>query len=68
MSQLTEKAAVALIKGNSLFVDQNFEEALQAYNDAVSNAPNNADALTKRSAVHLKLKNFTGSFFLLFFH
>jgi suppressor of G2 allele of SKP1 len=44
---------------NSLFVDEDFERALERYNEAIEMDPNVADFYEKRSACHLKLENNT---------
>ena len=49
-----------LIEANTLFVDDNFEEALVKYNKAVDLEPDNVDAYVKRSSCHYRLKNFAG--------
>jgi suppressor of G2 allele of SKP1 len=49
----------ALKKANSLFVDENFEDALEQYNLAIELDAKNIDAYLKRSQCNTKLKNFT---------
>eukprot|EP01102_Stenamoeba_stenopodia_P022891 TRINITY_DN9703_c0_g1_i1.p1 TRINITY_DN9703_c0_g1~~TRINITY_DN9703_c0_g1_i1.p1 ORF type:complete len:361 (+),score=98.62 TRINITY_DN9703_c0_g1_i1:161-1243(+) len=45
-------------EGNSLFVDENYEEALDKYTKAIEAQPK-VEFFLKRSACHAKLKNFT---------
>jgi len=47
-------------EGNSLFVDENYEEALDKYSKAIEAQPK-VEFYLKRSACHSKLKNFTGN-------
>lgn len=49
-----------IAQGNSHFVDEEFEEALDAYNQAIDLEDNNAEAFLKRSTAHYSLKNFAG--------
>lgn len=51
-------------KGNSFFVDELFDEALEAYTAAIELEDDNAEAYLKRSAAHYSLKNFTGTKYL----
>lgn len=53
----------ALKTANSLFVDDNFQEALTNYDLAIELDDTNVDAFLKRSQCHTKLENFTGMFF-----
>jgi tetratricopeptide (TPR) repeat protein len=48
-------------KGNSFFVDEQFDEALEAYTAAIDLEEDHAEAYLKRSAAHYSLKNFTGT-------
>eukprot|EP01113_Clastostelium_recurvatum_P005280 TRINITY_DN12358_c0_g1_i5.p1 TRINITY_DN12358_c0_g1~~TRINITY_DN12358_c0_g1_i5.p1 ORF type:complete len:368 (+),score=133.71 TRINITY_DN12358_c0_g1_i5:45-1106(+) len=48
----------ALQKANSLFVDENYAEALTHYNAAVEAEPKSGEAFLKRSLCHTKLNNF----------
>ena len=50
----------ALKTANSLFVDENFTEALSNYDLAIELDESNVDALLKRSQCHTKLENYTG--------
>lgn len=50
----------ALQLGNSLFVDENYSEALNNYNTAIELEENNVEALLKRSACFHKLGKLTG--------
>lgn len=52
-------AAIAIAAGNSSYVDEEFEAAVSQYGAAIEAEPNNADALSKRAAAHLKLKRYT---------
>ena len=49
-------------KGNSYFVDELFDEALQAYTTAIELEEDHAEAYLKRSAAHYSLKNYTGTY------
>jgi tetratricopeptide (TPR) repeat protein len=40
---------------NAFFVDEDYESAIQKYSEALKDAPNDADTLSKRSAAYLKL-------------
>jgi len=46
-------------KANALFVDENFDEALDNYNRAIDLDPSKADYYVKRAACHIKLGLFT---------
>jgi len=46
-------------KANNLFVDENFDEALDNYNKAIAADPNKVDYYVKRAACHVKLNLFT---------
>lgn len=50
----------ALKTANSLFVDENFTEALTNYDLAIELDDSNVDAFLKRSQCHTKLENYTG--------
>jgi Flp pilus assembly protein TadD len=50
----------ALQHANSLFVDENFSEALSYYNLSVELDEKNTEALLKRSACYHKLGKLTG--------
>lgn len=60
MSRITS-AEQALLKANSLFVDENFEEALQHYNLAIELDNQNVESYLKRSVCLHKLGKFTES-------
>ncbi|CEG36400.1 sgs-domain-containing protein [Plasmopara halstedii] len=45
-----------LHEGNSLFVDEAYDEALQSYTRALKHQQENAEVLSKRAAVYLKLR------------
>jgi len=51
----------AFHQANNLFVDESFEEALAKYSEAINLESNNVEYYLKRSACHLKLKNYTDS-------
>ncbi|KAF2068238.1 hypothetical protein CYY_010436 [Polysphondylium violaceum] len=48
-----------LNQGNSFFVDEQYDEALEAYNKACEAMPTNAEAFVKRSQCNQKLSNHT---------
>jgi len=50
-------ASLAFTKGNAAFVDENYEEALSHYNEAIK-INNNSDYYVKRSTCNYKLKNY----------
>ncbi len=50
----------AFAAANAHFVDERYDEALKEYNTAIELEDANADYYLKRSACHLKLKNFEG--------
>lgn len=56
-----ETADSAFHKGNSLFVDEQYDETLKYYNTAIELEPDNAEFWVKRSACHFQLKNFAGT-------
>lgn len=51
----------ALKTANSLFVDENFTEALTNYDLSIELDDSNVDAYLKRSQCHTKLENYTGT-------
>jgi hypothetical protein len=57
------KGEAAFQKANSLFVDEDYQGALGAYNDAIQADGTSAEYFIKRSACQSKLKNFTGTDF-----
>lgn len=57
-----ETADTAFHKGNSLFVDEQYDEALKYFNTAIELESDNAEFWIKRSACHFQLKNFAGTF------
>eukprot|EP01097_Dermamoeba_algensis_P010013 TRINITY_DN721_c0_g1_i2.p1 TRINITY_DN721_c0_g1~~TRINITY_DN721_c0_g1_i2.p1 ORF type:complete len:282 (-),score=65.97 TRINITY_DN721_c0_g1_i2:273-1118(-) len=60
MPQVDQRMAEqAYNDANRLFVDEDYNAALENYNKAISLNEKNADYFLKRSACHLKLKNFT---------
>lgn len=46
-------------RANASFVDEEFEEALNLYNEAIEREAQSANLYVSRAAVHLKLENFT---------
>jgi len=54
-------AADAFQQANSLFVDENYEQALEWYNKAIELDAAIAEYYSKRAACFLKLKRFTGT-------
>lgn len=50
-------------KGHQAFVDEDFEEAVNLYTEALSLEPQNAAVLSSRAAAHTKLENYTGTGF-----
>lgn len=52
-------------KGNSLFVDEQYDEALEAYTGAIELEDDHFEAYLKRSAAHYSLKNYAGTCFYL---
>lgn len=61
MSKRIQTADDYINKGNSLFVDEQYEEALAVYSEAIDLEADNAEAFLKRSACHYALKNFAGT-------
>ena len=57
-----ESAEDLIAKGNSAFVDELFDDALEAYNAALELEDDNHEAFLKRAAAHYALKNFAGAF------
>lgn len=49
-------------KGNSLQLEEQFEEALESYNSALELEQDSYEAYLRRSACHYSLKHFTGNF------
>ena len=56
-----ETADDLVAKGNSLFVDEMFDDALEAYTGAIELEDDHFEAFLKRSAAHYSLKNFAGT-------
>jgi suppressor of G2 allele of SKP1 len=56
-----ESAEDLIAKGNSAFVDELFDDALEAYNAALELEDDNHEAFLKRAAAHYALKNFAES-------
>lgn len=59
MSSRVMSADDYLQQANSLFVDENFDEALKAYNLAIELDDTNAETFIKRSICNYKLNKFT---------
>jgi len=56
---MTTPEALALAnEANALFVDEDYDSALDLYTQAIEIAPQSADLLVARAAVHLKLDDF----------
>jgi len=58
---MMENSESALQRANALFVDENFQEALEQYNLSIKLNPDNFSALLKRSICFYKLEKFTES-------
>lgn len=56
-----ETAEDLINKGNSFYVDEQFDEALEAYTAALDLESDNVEAYLKRSAAHYSLKNYAGT-------
>lgn len=52
----------AFSEGNSLFVDELYEQALQRYSEAIDKEPSQPSYYLKRSAAHIKLDDFQGNY------
>lgn len=50
-------------KGNALFVDEDYDAALECYTQGLGVDRSNASLYTSRAAAHLKLENFLGKHF-----
>ena len=48
-------------QGNTFFVDEQYDEALEAYTNAIELEDDHAVAYLKRSAANYSLKNFSGT-------
>eukprot|EP00291_Cryptomonas_curvata_P020177 CAMPEP_0172169586 /NCGR_PEP_ID=MMETSP1050-20130122/10787_1 /TAXON_ID=233186 /ORGANISM="Cryptomonas curvata, Strain CCAP979/52" /LENGTH=366 /DNA_ID=CAMNT_0012840659 /DNA_START=28 /DNA_END=1128 /DNA_ORIENTATION=+ len=58
----TPEAAAALAnQANALFVDEDFDGALDLYNQAIAAAPGCAELFVSRAALHIKMENFTSA-------
>lgn len=55
-----ETAETNISKGNAFFVDEQYEEALEAYTSAILLEDDCVDAYIKRSACHYAMKNMAG--------
>ncbi len=53
--------STAFHKANSLFIDENYDDALKVYDEAVNLEPSNPEILLKRAICHYKLENWTDS-------
>lgn len=47
-------------EGNALYVDEEYEEALERYSKGLELEPQNASLYSSRAAAQLKLENFLG--------
>ena len=52
--------------GNELFVDEEYDEALEKYNKAIDIESNKPEFYLKRAACHIKLKNFRSEEYISF--
>lgn len=48
-------------RGHAAFVDEDYEEAVNLYTEALALEPANATVLSSRAAAHTKLENYTGN-------
>mmetsp|Transcript_2072 Transcript_2072/g.6302 ORF Transcript_2072/g.6302 Transcript_2072/m.6302 type:complete len:333 (-) Transcript_2072:1082-2080(-) len=48
-------------EANAVFVDEDYETALELYTEAIKVAPTSADLYVSRAVVHLKMDNFTSA-------
>jgi suppressor of G2 allele of SKP1 len=58
---LTSAVDALANSGNSLFVDEDYDGALQQYSSAIEQASDSSELYVLRAAVHLKLENFTSA-------
>ena len=58
---IPEAAAALANQANALFVDEDFDGALELYNKAISAASNVAELYVSRAALHIKMENFTAA-------
>jgi suppressor of G2 allele of SKP1 len=58
---IPEAAAALANQANALFVDEDFDGALELYNQAITAAPGCADLFVSRAALHIKMENFTSA-------
>jgi len=56
-----DRAAQLITEANSLFVDEDYENAIRKFNEALVLDNSNSDYFTKRSFCHHKMDNFTES-------
>jgi hypothetical protein len=48
-------------RGHTAFVEEDFDEAVNLYTEALSLEPSNASLYITRAAAHTKLENYTGN-------
>jgi suppressor of G2 allele of SKP1 len=58
---IPEPAASLANQANALFVDEDFDGALDLYNQAITAASNVAELYVSRAALHIKMENFTAA-------
>ena len=58
---IPEPAAALANQANALFVDEDFDGALDLYNQAITAASNCAELYVSRAALHIKMENFTAA-------
>lgn len=58
---IPSEAAPLANDANAMFVDEDFDAALDLYTQAIGQAPQCAELYVARAAVHLKLDDFTGA-------
>lgn len=51
--------ATLVSEGNLLFVDEDYEGAVEKFTEAIQSEPHNDETFVLRAAAHLKLENFT---------
>jgi suppressor of G2 allele of SKP1 len=56
-----ERAAQIITEANSLFVDEDYDNAIRKFNEAITLDNTNSEYYTKRSFCHHKMDNFTES-------
>jgi len=61
MSNVPAEAQALFNEANEVFVDEDYDTALELYSKAIEVAPSCADVYLSRAAVHLKMENYTGA-------